>query len=96
MNSISAQHKILALLGGGISQSVPTTERIARLPTILGFSPYMRTIYPNLVNSVLFHRCLFLIKIFFPSLYNNIFILKYDRFNEGNIMFLKAMAVYLL
>ena len=75
MYAIAAQHKVITLVLRGTSKSAPFTERIVCLPTISGFNPYMTIIHPNLIYFVSFHYNLLMIKVFFPTFNDNIFIL---------------------
>lgn len=58
MYTITAQHKTIALLTGGMRKSRPSAECISGLPSIGGFSPNIGIIHPDSYNSVLLHSCL--------------------------------------
>lgn len=95
MNTISTQYECFTLSRCGVSKTAPPAKRIVCLPAILGFCPNMGIVYPNAVYSILLHNILFLIKILFPSIYNNCFVLRNNRFYQGNIMLFEPMIVNL-
>ena len=95
MDTISAQYESLALGRCGVSKTAPTAERIVSLPAILGFCPNMGIVNPNAIYSILLHNILFLIKILFPSIYNDRLILRNNRFYQSNIMLFESMVINL-
>lgn len=94
MNTISTQNESLTLGRCCVSKTVSTTERIVSLPAILGFCPNMGIVNPNAIYSILLHNILFLIKILFPSIYNDRLILRNNRFYQSNIMFFESISIF--
>ena len=94
MDTKTGEIKVLSLLFCCIRQTRPIRESITGSDTIIRLSINVRLVNPYFCNLQLLHTILFL-KITFPALNNNLCVLFYNSFNNCDLLFFKAMIIYL-